>query len=58
MWVSKGKNLLKLDENSSDDEIAELILGRSGTLRAPAIRTGSVFAVGYHEEGYNALFKS
>lgn len=33
-----------------------MILGRSGTLRAPAIRTGDTFIVGFHAEGYAELF--
>ena len=58
VWVSKGRKLIKLDltQDVSDDEIARLILGRSGTLRAPALRTGDTFVVGFHAEGYGELF--
>lgn len=58
MWVSNRKKLLKfdLDEGATDEEIAKAILGRSGTLRAPAIRTGDVFMVGFHAEAYEELF--
>lgn len=54
--VSRGKKLLEFDSTASDDELASVILGRSGTLRAPAIRAGDTFIVGYHEAGYGRVF--
>ena len=58
IWVTKGKRLIQFDPASSatDDDIATLILGRSGTLRAPAILTESVFMVGFNEEAFTTLF--
>jgi hypothetical protein len=58
VWVSKGKKLLQFDlgQDVSDDALAKVMLGRSGTLRAPAIRVGDTFIVGYHLEGYTQLF--
>ncbi|MFT5684513.1 MAG: arsenate reductase-like glutaredoxin family protein [Myxococcota bacterium] len=58
VWVSKGKKLLKFDLSGdvSDDELAAVILGRSGTLRAPAFRTEDTFVVGFHADGYTELF--
>ena len=58
VWVAKGKKLLKfeLDQGATDDELAKVILGRSGTLRAPAFHAGDVFVVGFHPEGYAELF--
>ena len=58
VWVTKGKKLIHLDpvSDASDDDIAKLILGRSGTLRAPAFRVGRVFMVGFSEDAYGALF--
>ena len=58
MWVSKGKKLIKFSPASeaSDDEIAKVILGRSGTLRAPAIKVGNIFLVGFHADGYTEIF--
>ena len=57
--VSKGKKLIRFDNPSSanEDELAGVILGRSGTLRAPAIRVGGTFLVGYHAEAYADVFK-
>ena len=55
--VAKGKKLLRFEPGTSDpDELAGAILGRSGTLRAPAIRVGKTFLVGYHEDGYSEIF--
>ena len=58
VWVTKGKKLIRFDPatDASEDDIASLILGRSGTLRAPALLVGRVFMVGYSEEAYSELF--
>ena len=40
----------------TDDAIAKVILGRSGTLRAPAFRVGDTFVVGFHADGYSGIF--
>lgn len=37
-------------------ELAKAVLGPSGNLRAPAIRTGKSWLVGFHEEAYAAKF--
>lgn len=53
LYVAKGKKTLHFDlagDRPSDDEILGLILGRSGTLRAPAIRRGKSFIVGYNPD--------
>lgn len=53
LYVAKGKQVLHFDMTEgrpSDDEILSLILGRSGTLRAPAIRSGTTFVVGYNAD--------
>ena len=56
--VAKGKKLQRfnLSEGVSDDELAATILGRSGTLRAPAIRVGSTLLVGFNEGAYGEIF--
>ena len=51
--MAKGKKTLSFDlkkERPSDDELLALMLGRSGTLRAPSIRAGTKFLVGYNDE--------
>lgn len=58
VWVTKGKKLIRFDPATAadDDEIAALILGRAGTLRAPAFLTDRVLMVGFSEEAYTELF--
>ena len=53
LYVAKGKKTVHFDlkkNRPSDDEILEHILGRSGTLRAPAIRKGKSFVVGFNPD--------
>lgn len=53
LYVAKGQKVLHVDltaERPSDDDLLGLLLGRSGKLRAPAIRTGTRFVVGYNAE--------
>lgn len=53
LYVAKGKKTVHFElanERPADDEILKHILGRSGTLRAPAIRKGSVLVVGFNPD--------
>jgi arsenate reductase-like glutaredoxin family protein len=53
LYVAKGKKVLHLDlksERISDDDLLGLLLGRSGKLRAPSLRSGSRLLVGYNQE--------
>jgi arsenate reductase-like glutaredoxin family protein len=53
LYVAKGKKTVHFDlanARPSDEEILKHILGRSGTLRAPAIRKGFVMVVGFNSE--------
>ena len=58
--MARGKKLVvfRLEDDPSDEAIAKVILGRSGTLRAPAIRIGDDFLVGFHQEAYAEVFGS
>jgi len=44
------KKFIPLDDNR--DELMSLVMGRSGNLRAPTLKTGQVFLVGFSEEMY------
>ena len=58
LLVARGKKLVEIDmkRKPPDDEmLAGLILGRSGTLRAPAIRRGRTLVVGFHPDAYERL---
>ncbi len=58
LFIASGKKIL---EFTPDDETREAImkkmLGRTGNLRAPTIRKGNSFFIGFNEEMYtNLLF--
>jgi len=54
--VASGKKTIELDtQKHSKEEILSLCLGRSGTLRAPTLKIGNKFFVGYSEEVYSLL---
>jgi hypothetical protein len=49
--VAKGSRIVSLDlqkERPGDEELLELLLGRSGKLRAPAVRSGSRLLIGFN----------
>lgn len=51
--VAKGKNLVtfSMREDTPDDQtLAAHMLGPTGNLRAPTIRTGETLLVGFNEE--------
>lgn len=53
LYVAMGKRTLHFDLASnrpSDTELLRVMLGRSGTLRAPAIKTDGRLLVGYNTE--------
>ncbi len=57
--VAKGKKVLRFDlqQDEPDDEaLVKAIIGPSGNLRAPTIRTGKTMLVGFSEEAYEEVF--
>ena len=53
LYVAKGKKTVYFNlanDRPSEEEILGLILGRSGKLRAPAIRKGTVLVVGFNPD--------
>ena len=53
LHVAKGKKIEVFDlskDRPSDDELLGMLLGRSGKLRAPAIRTGDRLVVGFNQD--------
>ena len=57
IWVARGKKVVHLDlrrDAPSDDALAELILGPSGTPRAPALRRGTKLLIGFDPATYLA----
>jgi arsenate reductase-like glutaredoxin family protein len=57
--TGRGKNPIKFDmakDPPTDDELAAAILGRSGNLKAPAIKIGDTLLVGFNEAAYREIF--
>lgn len=51
--AAKGKKVTVVDVTANtpaDDELAALMLGRTGNMRAPTMRVGDTLLVGYHEQ--------
>ena len=63
VWVAKGKKFVHWDmaaDAPADDELLKRLLGRSGTMRAPAIVTenkdGNHFLVGFNADLFAQVF--
>jgi arsenate reductase-like glutaredoxin family protein len=53
LHIAKGKAALRIDltkDRPSDEELLQLLLGRSGKLRAPTLRVGTTLVVGYNAD--------
>ena len=51
LYIAKGKKTVHVDlsgDRPDDEELLGMLLGRSGKLRAPALRTGTTLIVGYN----------
>lgn len=58
LYAAKGKKIVHLKlrgEEHSDDEIAKLMLGPTGNLRAPTFKIGKKLLVGFNPELYEEL---
>ena len=57
--VAKGKKVESFDlrkEPPSQADLAKRVLGPTGNLRAPAIRMGKSWLIGFNEEAYSDHF--
>jgi len=57
--VAKGKKIVEVDLKKDADAwgtLGKIAIGPTGNLRAPAIRTGSTWLVGFNEEAYAERF--
>jgi arsenate reductase-like glutaredoxin family protein len=51
--ATKGKKVTSLDlagDQPSDDQVAALMLGPTGNMRAPTMRVGQTLLVGYNDQ--------
>jgi hypothetical protein len=54
--VASGKKIAEFDPRTADHaELLKKITGRTGNLRAPTLRVGDVFYVGFNVEMYSLL---
>jgi arsenate reductase-like glutaredoxin family protein len=60
LWVARGAKVVHLRPRAApptDEELLRLLLGPSGTLRAPVIRAGRALLVGFHPDAYREVFR-
>lgn len=60
IYATKGQNVIHLDlrrDQPDETTLAELLIGRTGNLRAPALRRGRTLMVGFNDEMYKQFFK-
>ncbi len=57
VYSTKGRKVLHLDlrEKPAREDVLALMMGRSGTLRAPVIKCGDTLIVGFDEETYTQV---
>lgn len=60
MVIAKGQKVLRyrIADGPDEDELLGLMLGRSGTLRAPTLRRGKTLLVGYNSAAYDETLGS
>jgi arsenate reductase-like glutaredoxin family protein len=57
--VAKGKKVTKFSpKGDPSDEVIDAMLGPTGNLRAPTLRTGKTVIVGFNEEEYEQALTS
>ena len=60
LCVAKGKKLVRVDltaeDRPSDSELAAMMTSRWGKLRAPAMRVGTTFVVGFNQDMLAEVF--
>ena len=51
--VAKGKSVVTfVPHDDTREDVLNVVLGRSGSLRAPTVKSGDVYYVGYNETLY------
>lgn len=57
VYVASGKKNIEFAPATADkDQMLKLITGRTGNLRAPALRRGNIFYIGYNADMYAGLW--
>ena len=56
--VARGKKVVTFDlrkDRLADADVAAIIMGPSGNLRAPTLKVGTTLVVGFNDEAYDNL---
>jgi arsenate reductase-like glutaredoxin family protein len=59
IYSARGKKVVHVNmkkDKPDDETLQKLLLGPTGNLRAPVLRTGKTLLVGFHEETYQQVF--
>ena len=59
IYAGKGEKSVHFDlrkEKPAEDDLKKALLGRTGTLRAPAMKVGKTLIVGFNEDMYREIF--
>ncbi len=59
LYAAKGKKVVYFNlkkDKPTDAELAKVLLGPTGNMRAPALRKGKVLVIGFDEETYANVF--
>ena len=60
LCVAKGRKLVRVDltadDRPADDDLAGMMISRWGKLRAPAMRVGTTFVVGFNRDMLATVF--
>ncbi len=60
LCVAKGKKVVHVDlaseDRPTDSELVAMMVSRWGKLRAPAMRVGTTFVVGYNQDILASVF--
>ncbi len=58
--VAKGRKVVEVDltagDRPADSELVDMMVSRWGKLRAPALRVGATFVVGYNQDILASVF--
>lgn len=51
--VTSGKKILEFSPENDKEEMMQKIKGKTGNLRAPAVRVGNTLYIGYNDQLYS-----
>jgi arsenate reductase-like glutaredoxin family protein len=58
--IAKGKKVIRFDmkvDPPDDETLSRYLLGPTGNLRAPTLRTGKTLLVGFNDEAYGQVLE-